>query len=100
DKRSKYLVYDIADKLRTGENVIAVTLGNGWFNQFTPSAWDFDTAPWRDTPRMIAQIELQYADGSRQTIASDETWRWKSGPITFNGIRNGVHYDANLETEG
>ena len=100
DDRAKYLVFDLTERLATGENVVGITLGNGWLNQHVPSAWDFDKAPWRANPRLIAQIELEYEDGRRTVIESDDTWQWAFGPVVSNSIRNGVVHDAREEIDG
>ena len=43
---------------------------------------------------MIAQLEVTYADGSTQTIATDDTWRTELGPTTYSGWWAGEDYDA------
>ena len=46
---------------------------------------------------MICELKITYADGTEEKIVSDTSWRGSKGPIVFNGIRNGEHYDARLE---
>ena len=48
-----YLTYDVTDKLETGENVISVVLGNGWYNCFAEDPWNTRAASWRHWPKMI-----------------------------------------------
>lgn len=100
DRRVYYLTFDITASLRPGTNAVGVTLGTGWFNMHTRAVWGFEKAPWRARPRMLCQIEIEYADGSRERIASDASWKANTGPIVFDGIRNGETYDARREQPG
>jgi alpha-L-rhamnosidase len=100
DKRVLYVTHDVTAALYSGENVIGVALGNGWFNVGTTAAWDFDQAPWRATPRLIAEVRIELDDGRTVTVASDETWKTNAGPITFSDIYGGENFDARLEEPG
>ncbi len=100
DRRVYYLTFDITDQLRHGANVVGVTLGTGWFNMHTKAVWGFGQAPWRARPRMLCQIEIEYTDGTHQRVVSDRSWKVNSGPVIFDGIRNGETYDARLEQPG
>lgn len=100
DRRVLYETFDVTDMLGGPENAIGVMLGNGWFNVATRAPWNFDKAPWRASPRMICQLRVEYADGSIETIASDDTWKVARGPITLSSIYGGEAYDARLEQLG
>jgi alpha-L-rhamnosidase len=97
DRRVKYITYDVTDYLKKGNNAIGVVLGNGWYNQHTREAWNFDKAPWRGSPKVIAQLVLKDKNGKEILVGSDETWKFSTGPIVFDGIHNGETYDARLE---
>ncbi len=100
DRSVKYVVHDITSLLRNSSvNAIGVVLGNGWYNQHSRTAWDFDRAPWRDAPVILAQAEMTYEDGRTEIIATGSDWKFSSGPITFNDVHNGEHYDARLELQ-
>jgi alpha-L-rhamnosidase len=45
---------------------------------------------------MIAQLEVTYANGSTQTIATDPSWLTRLGPTTFSSWWGGEDYDARL----
>jgi alpha-L-rhamnosidase len=100
DKAVNYLVFDITDYLRIGKNAVGLIIGTGWYNHFAKAAWQFDLAPWREYPTMICQLEIEYNDGSIETVVSDKSWKCSQGPIIFDGIRNGEYYDAQLEMPG
>jgi len=96
DKTALYVTYDVTDHLQQGDNAIGVILGTGWYNFHTAAAWDFDSAPWRAPPSLKAQVVINYEDGTTETIATDRSWKTRTGPIVFDGIHNGETYDARL----
>jgi alpha-L-rhamnosidase len=99
DKRVKYVTYDITEHLDRGNNALGVVLGNGWYNQHTREAWDFDQAPWRGSPSLLCQVIITTDEGDKIVVKSDDTWKYSFGPIVFNGIHNGETYDARLELD-
>ena len=49
----------------------------------------------------MAQLELEYVDGTSDIILSDASWRVTSkGPIIANNEFDGEEYDARLEIDG
>jgi alpha-L-rhamnosidase len=95
--RVLYNTFDITDNLKEGQNAVGVILGHGWYNQRDRRAEGW---MWYDTPRMIAQIHIKYADGSSEWINSDDSWNVSTGSILYNGIFTGEHVDARLEKSG
>ena len=94
DKRALYLRHDVKKYLTEGENVIAVKLGNGFFNETVVGHWNVHLAPWRNTPRLLFEL---FADGG-SVIASDTEWRVRNtGATVHNVLRTGEYYDARLE---
>jgi alpha-L-rhamnosidase len=95
-----YNVHDVTPQLRNGENVIGTVLGNGRF--FTMRQ---DYKPQKINtfgyPKMLVQVEIDYADGSKHIISSDETWKLTAdGPIRSNNEYDGEEYDARKEMKG
>lgn len=99
-KNTLYVTYDIAKELKLGDNAIGVQLANGVYNQEFPDAWSFEKAPWRAFPQMLLQLDVVYADGSKERIISDESWKVSTGPIYWDQLRMGVMYDARREQPG
>ena len=93
NKQVYYVTHDLADYLTPGRNAIGVMLGNGWYSQ--PR-----TNRYGDAPVLIAQMDLEYADGSTDTVVTDGKWKAATGPITANAIQHGEEYDARLEKPG
>ncbi len=87
-----YTSYDVTHLLSEGENILAAILGNGWYNEAIGSAWDFDRAAWRDLPKLLLSIE---GEAGEVLLASDGAWLCSTdGPVTFNQLREGEHFDA------
>lgn len=96
--RIQYQTYDVAPLLRRGENAIAAVLGDGWACGYL--IWENRRALWADRPALLAQLMIDYEDGSTETIATDGRWRAGTGPILESDIYNGETFDARLEMPG
>lgn len=100
DKRVLYSTYDVTKMLSAGDNAVAAILGNGWYNIQSMAVWRFEKAPWRDRPKLLCEVRIEYEDGSVQTLLSDASWRTASGAYIFNSLYSGEVYDARLEEPG
>ncbi|MGA2496894.1 MAG: family 78 glycoside hydrolase catalytic domain [Tepidisphaeraceae bacterium] len=100
DRRVLYVTHDITAQLQPGRNAVGVILGNGWQNVHTKGVWNFHEAPWRASPRLLAQLRVDYVDGTSEVITGDESWKVSTGPIVFDSIYGGETYDARLEKNG
>lgn len=100
DRRVLYVTHDVTDQVRRGRNALGVVLGNGWYNYHNKNAWDFDTAPWRAKPALLLQLEIEFTDGTTQTVVSDGSWKYATGPVVFDAMLAGETYDARLERPG
>jgi len=100
DRRTLYLTHDITAMLQNGENAIGVLLGNGWYNHQSTAVWEFHKATWRTRPKFCMDVRIVYEDGTVETISSGTDWKTSLGPIVFNSIYTGEHYDARLEQTG
>ena len=96
-KRVQYKVYDVTDLLQEGDNVLGAILGDGWAAGHVGMG---ARQNYVDRPRLLAQLEVTLADGSRQVIATDRTWKHQFGPILENDMLMGEAYDARLEMPG
>ena len=94
-----YDTYDVRKHLKKGENVIGVILGNGLINGFGGTLWDFEKLENRDTPLLSLELTAECGEG-KVTIIADESFKVHPSPITFDELRMGEHYDANLEIDG
>lgn len=97
DSRLYYDVLDVTAQAKRGRFGLGVLVGNGRYNYIEKDEWGLDIAPWRDVPRLIAELVLTYADGSEEVIATDKSWRSVASPIVYECLRTGEHYEERLE---
>lgn len=90
-----YLTYDITSMLHRGSNELGMLLGNGFYS-CGRSGW---VCPY-GSPRMLCQVEVEYVDGTGETICSDTSWEVRRSPILLNDLYEGEIYDARLEDRG
>jgi len=100
NKTCLYDTYDVTKSLRAGRNAIGLFLGNGMYNVLRVpgrySKFDGSFGP----QKAIAQLRLEYQDGSSEIVATDDQWRTAPGPITFSSDYGGEDYDARLYQAG
>jgi alpha-L-rhamnosidase len=73
-------------------------LGNGWFRGNI--GFSKRRNVYGDRLALLLQIDVTYADGSRETIGTDNQWKASTGPILMSEIYHGETYDARLEKNG
>ena len=79
-KRIQYQTYDVTEMLQTGENELTVQLADGWYRG-SCGAWGLRNQYGTET-KLLAQLEIGFEDGSKQTIITDDSWQWSDdGPI-------------------
>lgn len=103
-KRALYVVYDVTAALNlkgksesesaSNRHAVGVWLGNGMHNQRERTV---EGKMWYGAPRLLFQLEMTFADGSRSSVFSNQSWRWSPSPIVFNNVFYGEVYDAGLE---
>lgn len=99
DKRILSVTHEITTTLREGENEVKVQLGNGWYNLQSVAVWNFDKAAWRGRPAFLSKLILEYEDGTRDEVVTDDSWTTADSPIVFNSIYTAEHYDARKKAE-
>jgi alpha-L-rhamnosidase len=97
-KRVYYNTYDVTDLVKQGPNALAGILGPGWYSGAI--AWWKDGKIYGPYPRLLAQLEIELADGSRMTVASDGSWKTAAGPILEGEFLAGETYNATQEIPG
>lgn len=91
--------YDVSSLLRTGSNALGAILGNGCYI-FTFPRFDYFKPVWLHHTKLIAQLDITYADGTTAQICSDRSWKSADSPIVYNETKRGEIYDARLEIPG
>jgi alpha-L-rhamnosidase len=94
ERHLDYATVDVTDLLRRGANAIGVSVGTGIYDTLTYSSRYAKFNARIGPPKLLAQLEITYSDGSRHTVATDPTWRTTDGPTTFANWYGGEDYDA------
>lgn len=90
-----YNSYDVTDAL-SQKTAIGIVLGNG--RMFTMRQHKPYKSPAFGFPKCRINIIVEYTDGSKQTLKSDESWKVTAdGPIRANNEYDGEEYDARME---
>ncbi|HLA40618.1 MAG TPA: family 78 glycoside hydrolase catalytic domain, partial [Candidatus Glassbacteria bacterium] len=97
-KRIQYRAWDVTKLLAQGGNAIGVVLADGWYGGYL--AWFEKRANYGDRNSALVQLDIEYMDGSRQTVVSDRSWRCATGPILDADFLMGESYDARLDLPG
>ena len=92
------VTYDATPLLRAGENVVGALLGEGWFaGNLT---WE-GRNKWGDSPALLVELDMEFPDGGRMTVSTDETWLYtEDGPVRSSDLYQGEVYDARCEIPG
>ena len=99
DQRCLYVTFDLTADLRAGRNALGVVLSNGRF--FAPRSQTPVPMNTYGYPKLLAQLQIAYDDGSEQLIVSDESWKLTAdGPIRASSEFDGEEYDARRELPG
>lgn len=106
-KRCFYNTYDATAMVREGENVLGAVVADGWYAGYVGYGLLVGYGPdhcgrymYGKTPALLVQLEIEYADGTKETIATDSTWKVTTGPIREADMLMGEAYDARLEMPG
>jgi alpha-L-rhamnosidase len=98
-KTCLYDTYDVTGLLREGKNAVGLLLGNGMYRVAKGGRYaKFQRSFGR--LQAIAQIHLEYSDGTTDVVGTDERWRAGPSPMTFSSVYGGEDWDARLEQKG
>ena len=98
-KRVYYNTYDVTKLVRSnGLNAIGGVIGAGWYSGGV--GWQKQRNHYGDRPRLFAQLELEMADGTIQTIGTDGSWTTAFGPYIEGEFLAGETYNATKEIHG
>lgn len=92
-KRLQYQEYDVTSMLSRGQHCISAIVSPGWY--CSGMNWERPEKKYRygTDVSLLLQIELEYINGQRDTIATDGGWLMSGGPVTFAGIYDGQTID-------
>ena len=94
-KRIQVHTIDVTALLKE-ENTLELCLGDGWYRGSSAAYGVVNV--YGDQTSVLAQLELTYEDGSRQTIITDRSWEWSNdGPVRFNDLKDGEIVNAAMQ---
>ncbi|MCX5280348.1 alpha-L-rhamnosidase [Streptomyces sp. NBC_00198] len=96
-ERVQYQTYDVTSLVRSGANALGAWVAPGWY---AGNVGMFGPHQYGERPALLAQLEVEYTDGSSERVTSGENWRAAAGPIVAADLLGGETYDARLETSG
>jgi alpha-L-rhamnosidase len=107
-QRACYWTYDVTPLIERGDNALGAWLADGWYSGYLGfglltgiGTEKIGRYTYGKTPALMAQLEIEYADGSRDTIVTDRTWKTTGeGPIREADFLMGECYDARREQAG
>ena len=88
-RRIAYQAYDVTEQLTQGENRLDACLGEGWYRGFIL----FHDKNYGDIPlKLFCELRVEYADGRRFTVASDDRWKAGTGPLRYSDFQMGEYF--------
>ena len=107
-KRAYYRAFDVTPHLKAGSNAIGATLTGGWYSGYVGYGLFVGYGPHKTgrnfygkTPALLAQVVVEFEDGTRKVVGTDKTWRvTDEGPVREADLLMGETYDATREIPG
>jgi alpha-L-rhamnosidase len=92
--RLQYQTYDVTALLREGANVLAAVVADGWWCGYVGFDGRRPALHYGEHPGLLAQLVVDFTDGSRQVVATGAGWTERPGPIRAADLLMGQHVDA------
>ena len=100
-QRAYYRAHEVTALMRSGggANALGAIVAEGWYSGYVGYGPNkVGRYFYGKVPAFRAQLEIDYADGTRETIATDESWRVTDrGPTREADMIMGESYDARAE---
>jgi alpha-L-rhamnosidase len=107
-QRAYYQAYDVTRLVKAGENAVGAWVADGWYSGYVGfglltgiGTEHIGRYTYGKTPSIMAQLEIEYADGTREIVTTDKSWKVTGkGPIQEADLLMGESYDARRELPG
>ncbi len=92
DRRIQYQTFDVTGMLSAGStNFLTATVAEGWFAGRIGFS---QPRLYGENPSLLMQLEIEFADGRRDVVATDASWRGtRAGAVRAAGIYDGETID-------
>lgn len=105
-KYIQYVVFDVTEYLREGDNMLGAEVGNGWFiktdehytftfPEFMPSNPN-PYRPYGESLVFLAELTVCYEDGTTERLVSDETFETRVHPVVMSNVYGSETIDGRL----
>jgi alpha-L-rhamnosidase len=98
DKCIYYQTFDITSELKEGRNRLDILLGDGWFAGHAQGIPGTNHL-YGDRPALLMQADICYEDGTKETVASDDSFSAAVGPLQYADLFMGEYYDMRYEDQ-
>src|ERR1043165_709711 len=106
-QRAYYNTCDVTSLLKSGANTLHAWVADGWYAGYVGfglltglGTEHIGRYTYGKTPAIMAQLEIEYTDGSREMIVTDKSWEVSEGPFVQADLLMGEFYDARREGGG
>jgi alpha-L-rhamnosidase len=107
-QRAYYWSHDVTALVHSGGNALGAWVGDGWYAGYIGfglltgiGTEHLGRDTYGKTPALLAQLEIEYMDGSNETVVTDKSWKVTGdGPVREGDFLMGEFYDARRETPG
>jgi alpha-L-rhamnosidase len=89
----QYQTFDVTDQIHTGQNIMEILLGDGWYKGRFGVNGGFENT-FGQNYYLLCELHLCYDDGREEVIGSDRSFEYCCSPILFSNIYDGEVYDA------
>lgn len=92
----QYQTFDITNQM-SENNKLSVIMGDGWYKgRFGYTNTESMKGHFGDDYKLIAEVHIDYEDGSTEVLCTDDSWSVRRSNITFSNIYDGEHRDDSL----
>lgn len=95
--RIQYRAVDVTGLLNAGANVLGAIVGDGWWAGMVGFDPRRQGAHYGERPALLAQLVLDYDDGRREVLVTDDSWHRSRGPLRHSDFLMGEWRDGRVD---
>ncbi|GIH02297.1 alpha-L-rhamnosidase [Rhizocola hellebori] len=99
-QRLQYQTYDVTSLVREGRNALGAIVADGWWCGHVGFDPRRPAQHYGECPGFLAQLVIDFADGSQRVVATDGGWAESPGAIRSADLLMGQHFDAREHVAG
>lgn len=105
-KLIQYVTFDVTEQLHSGENVLEVEVGNGWFHKMDehysfhfPEFMPPNPNPYRPFGEELVlalKLRIVYEDGTESVLHADDSFQVRRHPVVMSNVYGSETIDGRL----